>query len=77
LGFGTGPGKARNEAPAARAAPPLPPLLTHTAADTPRSLTSRAGSYAKRVRWINANREAIVGALKELMLAPAPAGVAA
>jgi hypothetical protein len=32
------------------------------------SLTSRAGSYAKRVAWVNANREAIVGAVKERML---------
>lgn len=33
------------------------------------SLTSRAGSYAKRVRWVNDNREAIVAAVKEKMLA--------
>ncbi|WIA32600.1 hypothetical protein OEZ86_003403 [Tetradesmus obliquus] len=32
------------------------------------SLTSRAGSYAKRVVWVNANREAIVAAVKERML---------
>jgi hypothetical protein len=32
------------------------------------SLTSRAGSYAKRVAWVNANREAIVAAVKERML---------
>eukprot|EP00878_Enallax_costatus_P028821 GHUV01031168.1.p1 GENE.GHUV01031168.1~~GHUV01031168.1.p1 ORF type:complete len:109 (+),score=46.73 GHUV01031168.1:454-780(+) len=33
------------------------------------SLTSRADSYAKRVRWVNANREAIVSAVKDKMLA--------
>eukprot|EP00882_Tetradesmus_deserticola_P018811 GHRQ01020201.1.p1 GENE.GHRQ01020201.1~~GHRQ01020201.1.p1 ORF type:complete len:108 (+),score=62.68 GHRQ01020201.1:200-523(+) len=32
------------------------------------SLTSRAGSYAKRVAWVNANREAIVDAVKQRML---------
>jgi hypothetical protein len=32
-------------------------------------LTTRADSYAKRVRWVNANRDAIVAALKEKMLA--------
>lgn len=37
------------------------------------SLTSRAGSYAKRVRWVNANREAIVTAVKDKMLALASA----
>lgn len=37
------------------------------------SLTSRAGSYAKRVRWVNANRDAIVTAVKDKMLALATA----
>jgi hypothetical protein len=37
------------------------------------SLTTRADSYAKRVRWVNANREAIVTAVKDRMLAPATA----
>eukprot|EP00882_Tetradesmus_deserticola_P022601 GHRQ01024530.1.p1 GENE.GHRQ01024530.1~~GHRQ01024530.1.p1 ORF type:complete len:104 (+),score=52.69 GHRQ01024530.1:877-1188(+) len=32
------------------------------------SLTSRAGSYAKRVVWVNANRVAIVAAVKQHML---------
>lgn len=33
------------------------------------SLTTRADSYAKRVKWVNANREAIVAAVKEKMRA--------
>lgn len=33
------------------------------------SLTTRAGSYAKRVRWVNANRAALVQVLKDRMLA--------
>jgi hypothetical protein len=37
------------------------------------SLTTRADSYAKRVRWVNANRVAIVSAVKEKMLALATA----
>lgn len=37
--------------------------------DSIESLTSRAGSYAKRVRWVNANRSAIVDTVKEKMLA--------
>ncbi|KAI8466902.1 MAG: kinase-like domain-containing protein [Monoraphidium minutum] len=37
------------------------------------SLTSRAGSYAKRVRWVNANRSPMAAALKEFMRAPATA----
>lgn len=37
------------------------------------SLTTRADSYAKRVRWVNANREAIVAAVKDKMLALATA----
>lgn len=36
------------------------------------TLTSRAGSYAKRVRWVNANRPAIVAAIKERMQVLAP-----
>ena len=63
-----------------QAAPPRP-ALPHPSPPRPapavltRSLTSRAGSYAKRVRWIDANRDAIVGALKELLLlAPADVG---
>ena len=69
---------------------PTPPLTTSptTPINTPpkkgeddlKSLTSRAASYAKRVRWVNANRDAIVGAAKELMAAagaPAEAAVAA
>jgi Ser/Thr protein kinase RdoA (MazF antagonist) len=31
------------------------------------SLTTRADSYAKRVRWVDANRGAIVAAVKERM----------
>jgi homoserine kinase type II len=45
--------------------------------DDLKSLTSRAGSYSKRVRWINANRSALVGAAKEFMRAARPAVVAA
>jgi homoserine kinase type II len=37
------------------------------------SLTSRAGSYAKRVKWVNANRAAIVDTIRGLVLAPAGA----
>lgn len=37
------------------------------------SLTSRAPSYAKRVRWVNANREQIMATIKELMRAPVAA----
>jgi hypothetical protein len=39
--------------------------------DSLESLTSRAGSYAKRVRWVNANRGAMVEALGRRMAAPA------
>jgi Ser/Thr protein kinase RdoA (MazF antagonist) len=35
--------------------------------DSLESLTSRAGAYAKRVKWVNANRTAIVNAIKERM----------
>lgn len=35
------------------------------------SLTSRAASYAKRVKWVNANRPALADTLKALMRAPA------
>ncbi|GIL44285.1 hypothetical protein Vafri_1797 [Volvox africanus] len=37
--------------------------------DSLESLTSRAGSYAKRVRWVNANREALVAVIREKMAA--------
>lgn len=37
------------------------------------SLTTRADSYAKRVRWVNANREAVVAAVKDKMMALATA----
>lgn len=33
------------------------------------SLTTRAGTYAKRVRWVNANRQAIVDAITQRMKA--------
>lgn len=36
--------------------------------DDLKSLTSRAASYAQRVRWVNANRGAIVAAAKRIML---------
>jgi hypothetical protein len=36
--------------------------------DSLESLTSRAGSYAKRVRWVNANREAIVDAIVDAIV---------
>ncbi|GIL84124.1 hypothetical protein Vretimale_11089 [Volvox reticuliferus] len=35
--------------------------------DSLESLTSRAGSYAKRVRWVNANRGALVAVIREKM----------
>ena len=35
------------------------------------SLTSRAPAYTKRVKWVNANREAIKAALRAKMLANA------
>jgi len=41
------------------------------------SLTSRAGSYAKRVKWVNANRAAIVDSVNSLMRVPASAAAAA
>jgi hypothetical protein len=34
------------------------------------SLTSRAGSYAKRVKWVNANRQAVVDTIKALVRTP-------
>ncbi|KAF5841333.1 kinase-like domain-containing protein [Dunaliella salina] len=37
--------------------------------DSIEALTSRAGQYAKRVRWVNANREKLVGAIKDKMAA--------
>ncbi len=37
--------------------------------DSLESLTSRAGSYAKRVRWVNANRQATVDTIQEKMAA--------
>lgn len=37
------------------------------------SLTTRADSYAKRVRWVNANKDTIVTAVKDKMLALATA----
>lgn len=37
--------------------------------DSLESLTSRAGSYAKRVRWVNANRQAVVDTIQEKMAA--------
>ena len=40
------------------------------------SLTSRAGSYAKRVKWVNANRADIVDTIKSRMLALATAAAA-
>jgi hypothetical protein len=40
-------------------------LIPGCVQDTLESLTSRAGAYAKRVRWINANREAIKQTLHE------------
>jgi hypothetical protein len=43
--------------------------------DSIESLTSRAGAYAKRVKWVNANREAIVNTIAQLM-APAPVAAA-
>eukprot|EP00128_Syssomonas_multiformis_P004732 Colp12_sorted_trinity150504_noHs@22136 len=33
--------------------------------DTLDALTTRAGTYAKRVRWLNVNRDAIVSAIRE------------
>lgn len=41
--------------------------------DSIESLTSRAGSYAKRVQWVNANREAIVESVKQMMAVPVAA----
>ena len=41
--------------------------------DSLESLTSRAGSYAKRVRWVDGNRGAIVGAVRQKMKALAGA----
>lgn len=40
------------------------------------SLTSRADSYAKRVRWVRANRDAIVAAVQGEMRALAAAAAA-
>uniref|UniRef100_A0A7S3RAN5 Aminoglycoside phosphotransferase domain-containing protein n=1 Tax=Dunaliella tertiolecta TaxID=3047 RepID=A0A7S3RAN5_DUNTE len=37
--------------------------------DSIEALTSRAAQYAKRVRWVNANREKLVGAIKDKMAA--------
>ncbi len=39
--------------------------------DSIESLTSRAASYAKRVRWVNANRDAVVSTIKAQTLATA------
>lgn len=47
---------------------PSPPLRSAMAnEDSLESLTSRAGAYAKRVRWVNANKDAIVKTIKEKM----------
>ncbi|KAG2486656.1 hypothetical protein HYH03_014712 [Edaphochlamys debaryana] len=37
--------------------------------DSLESLTSRAGSYAKRVRWVNANRDRLAAVIREKMAA--------
>jgi homoserine kinase type II len=37
--------------------------------DSLESLTSRAASYAKRVRWVNANRDQLVAVIREKMAA--------
>ncbi len=37
--------------------------------DTIEALTSRAGTYAKRVQWVNANRDTLVSAIKGKMAA--------
>lgn len=37
--------------------------------DTLESLTSRAGAYAKRVRWVNANRDALANCIRTKMAA--------
>eukprot|EP00199_Chlamydomonas_sp_CCMP681_P002332 CAMPEP_0119116414 /NCGR_PEP_ID=MMETSP1180-20130426/52269_1 /TAXON_ID=3052 ORGANISM="Chlamydomonas cf sp, Strain CCMP681" /NCGR_SAMPLE_ID=MMETSP1180 /ASSEMBLY_ACC=CAM_ASM_000741 /LENGTH=393 /DNA_ID=CAMNT_0007105557 /DNA_START=17 /DNA_END=1198 /DNA_ORIENTATION=- len=39
--------------------------------DSLSSLTTRAGSYAKRVKWVNTNRDAIVAAIKQRLHATA------
>jgi len=37
--------------------------------DSIEALTSRAATYAKRVKWVNANRDALVASIKGKMAA--------
>uniref|UniRef100_A0A0G4HQ43 Uncharacterized protein n=1 Tax=Chromera velia CCMP2878 TaxID=1169474 RepID=A0A0G4HQ43_9ALVE len=48
----------------------------HAGEDSIESLTSRAAAYAKRVRWVNANKDAIVESIKRFMHTsyPTPSG---
>ncbi|GFR42782.1 hypothetical protein Agub_g3745 [Astrephomene gubernaculifera] len=45
--------------------------------DSLESLTSRAASYAKRVRWVNTHREQLAAAIRERMSASVPAELVA
>jgi hypothetical protein len=56
----------------------MPPSLRRALAgeDGIESLTTRAASYAQRVRWVNAHRDAIVKAVKAQMLQLATAAAA-
>jgi hypothetical protein len=80
------PHSARSPVAPATPNPPTPPPPTPTpqtiyftgrayvGEDGLESLTSRADAYARRVRWVEANRGTIVARITELMRAPVTAG---